>query len=436
MIRFSSNCMSFLKRLQTLDRATIKTVSVAFSLLGLAFLISGCGALTKPPSDLLITVPTPLANLGSPTPPGFQSAGVPPVVVTTDGNGENEVRPTWTALPTKGCEKPAGWVTYTVQKGNTLSSIARWSGSTVADLTQINCIVDATRIEIAQILFVPREILPTSTPLVKATPIPTETPTATQTRTQKMAIDFFYIDQANSPELLGNEQVTVRWQVTGLGDYTLSWNPSAQQEVLSRGEQGEYTLKVRLPEMPQTISFVLNILDDNGVAVEQTVQLITTCPYSYFVTDPAVQAGYCPWGEPKVAPAEWQPFEFGFMVRHKTRSGDYVIGVFGENGDLLTLETDVWNGEAISWPTAPPAGLIQPLDNFGAIWVEDDVVRDALGWATADETVYEATAQKIYIEGVNATTVWGDTYLTLPSGRVVRYTGHNGATPYRWLWIK
>lgn len=52
--------------------------------------------------------------------------------------------------------QPAGWISYTVQRGDTLSSIAARSGSSVQELTAINCIVNPRIIRAGTVLFVPR----------------------------------------------------------------------------------------------------------------------------------------------------------------------------------------------------------------------------------------------------------------------------------------
>ncbi len=68
---------------------------------------------------------------------------------------------TQTPLPTEtpqaqACVKPAGWVSYRVQLGNTLFSIARAVGSTTAALRDANCLADENLLYEGQELFVPR----------------------------------------------------------------------------------------------------------------------------------------------------------------------------------------------------------------------------------------------------------------------------------------
>lgn len=96
--------------------------------------------------------------------------------------------PTLTDEP---CGPPTGWVQYTVQAGNTLSSVSHAYATTVQVLQFANCMSTYDyRISIGQRLWVPN-VSYTRTPLATATPsltpvsiiFPTLTHTATQTPT-------------------------------------------------------------------------------------------------------------------------------------------------------------------------------------------------------------------------------------------------------------
>lgn len=249
--------------------------------LGFIFLSAGCKTFVQPDQTVVLIVPTRSGGVVSPISSGEQTGAVPPPVVTVEGGGGEQiaVRPTWTPLPAgtvRGeCEQPAGWSRYAVQAGNTLSEIAKWSGSTVDELSEINCILDIRRIEIGQIVFVPNFIAPTNTPSVTVTPIPTETPTATETPKTQTAIDFFYVDGKDLAELSRNEEIILRWQITGPGDFVLSWHHSLQLEpvILKEGKQGEYTLNLLLPDMSGTLSFELQVFDEGGSQIEQTIEI-------------------------------------------------------------------------------------------------------------------------------------------------------------------
>ncbi len=62
--------------------------------------------------------------------------------------------PTATTTPCVATQ-PAGWVPYAVRSGDTLSSIAQRTGTTVAQLQQANCIADANIIASGRMFFAP-----------------------------------------------------------------------------------------------------------------------------------------------------------------------------------------------------------------------------------------------------------------------------------------
>jgi hypothetical protein len=57
---------------------------------------------------------------------------------------------------------------------------------------------------------------------------------------------------------------------------------------------------------------------------------------------------------------------------------------------------DTWReGDPSSDPAIiPPAGLYQPVRGFGKVWRERFGVRQALGWATAEEVGFSAIIQE------------------------------------------
>ncbi|HWR66983.1 MAG TPA: LysM peptidoglycan-binding domain-containing protein [Bellilinea sp.] len=73
---------------------------------------------------------------------------------------------------TQSCQRPAGWIEYTVKFGDNLTRIAINYRITVSYLKQVNCLTDNT-IRVGMKLWVPN--VPTSTPVPTATP--TQTPT-------------------------------------------------------------------------------------------------------------------------------------------------------------------------------------------------------------------------------------------------------------------
>jgi LysM repeat protein len=106
--------------------------------------------------------------------------------------------PTATAVP---CNPPYWWVTYIVQSGDTLSSLAVRYNISVYQLQQANCLT-STFIYAGQILRVPPivvyptftptfipTLIPSATPTDTPTATPTDTPTATPTATPDVTIE-------------------------------------------------------------------------------------------------------------------------------------------------------------------------------------------------------------------------------------------------------
>lgn len=84
------------------------------------------------------------------------SATETPYATETSG-----IRPTPTPTDTPDvspvvCVRPPGWATYVVEAGNTLFSIGLAVGSTVRELTAVNCLANPDQITAGDVLFVPR----------------------------------------------------------------------------------------------------------------------------------------------------------------------------------------------------------------------------------------------------------------------------------------
>lgn len=85
-----------------------------------------------------------------------------------------------TFTPPPPCGPPLTWTRYFVRPGDTLSSLARATGTTVQAIMFANCL-ESEIIRVGQVLFLPR--LPIPTPSRTPSPTPTDTPTLTPTDT-------------------------------------------------------------------------------------------------------------------------------------------------------------------------------------------------------------------------------------------------------------
>lgn len=115
--------------------------------------------------------------------------------LTATGTDQGGPNPTNTFLP---CGRPGGWVLYIVKAGDTMFSLAKAFGISIAQLQNANCIrSNQTNLKTGQSLWVPNVGI-TLTPLTTGTPtytpisiiFPTLTQTATNTGTATMTASF------------------------------------------------------------------------------------------------------------------------------------------------------------------------------------------------------------------------------------------------------
>jgi hypothetical protein len=107
---------------------------------------------------------------------------------------------------------------------------------------------------------------------------------------------------------------------------------------------------------------------------------------------PASNALGCPRAEAVTTAAAWEPFERGLLLWRKDSNLIYVL----KPDETWFLTGNTWrDGDSPYDPgIIPPAGLYQPVRGFGNVWREQPGVREALGWATAEEAGFTATLQE------------------------------------------
>lgn len=115
-----------------------------------------------------------VVNPSTPTTPTPTPTAVPPTPTPTATSMAPTATPSATATPTPTLV-PGQTVIHVVKPGETLYSIARLYGVSVAALTYLNKITDPSRIYVGQHLIIPRgsnQPVPTGTPAPTATPRP------------------------------------------------------------------------------------------------------------------------------------------------------------------------------------------------------------------------------------------------------------------------
>ncbi|MFN8460054.1 MAG: hypothetical protein U0401_36290 [Anaerolineae bacterium] len=129
-------------------------------------------------------------------------------------------------------------------------------------------------------------------------------------------------------------------------------------------------------------------------------QPITTTLKIFLEAQPAEANVGCPRAEAAVVGAAWEPFENGLLL---WREDTNLIYILRANGSWSPASNTWREGDPAFDPQiTPPAGFYQPVRGFGNVW-RPQSVRDALGWATAEEDGFSPVIQE-FIGG----SVWHD----------------------------
>ncbi|MCA9984678.1 MAG: LysM peptidoglycan-binding domain-containing protein, partial [Anaerolineales bacterium] len=136
-------------------------------LLSLALFLFACQDEPDPQPTIVLEVPDPLPATATaePTVTPTEAATAEPTV-TNEPATEPTVAATaaTTVAQAPDCQPPADWIEYNVVFGDTLAELARRTGSSVAALSEANCLDNPNRITVGLKLRVPRQPDPLPTP--------------------------------------------------------------------------------------------------------------------------------------------------------------------------------------------------------------------------------------------------------------------------------
>lgn len=172
------------------------------------------------------------------------------------------------------------------------------------------------------------------------------------------------------------EQVFISWDVGYAADVSVIRVDT--NEVVGSGLHGSMPFDLPLINQP-SMDFMLVATGLDGQPVQEVRTLQINClDCQSSATDNILE----PVGTS--LSMSYQLFESGLMLYRTDTSQVYVLY---NNGTVQTF-ADTWQGETYSEDV--PAGYVVPQFGFGAIWSTQTGVRDALGWATAQEVYTDA----------------------------------------------
>ncbi len=319
----------------------------------------------------VVVIPTVVSAHNDPLPTAATELVIPAMATTAITSTATAVasNPTLAASATPVCKVQQAWPVYMVQAGDTLFNIGRHVGLTVAELAAANCLADVQLIVIGQPLHVPVEIVPTATAV------------------SPQLLSFNVIPRTVN----SNEPTVISWESSGTQAvylYTRHSLVSFGGEFLNNGRPlpptGSFTTTAPLPL--SRISYGIGFqADESRLLTDVTVHI--NCIYDFFVDPGHIEA--CPTTDVQIREAAYQPFERGFMVWQPGKNW-----VFSNDTPSNNELMDTWQGEPIEFDEEPPEGLFLPQRGFGKVWVENEWIQRALGWATAVEQSYKMEYQE------------------------------------------
>jgi murein DD-endopeptidase MepM/ murein hydrolase activator NlpD len=302
--------------------------------------------------------------------------------------------------PTAQAAGPCG-DRYTVQRGDTLSRIARRCGTTVAALTQANHIRNANRIYAGQVL-----VIPGGGP----TPPP---------QSAARVVSFRVSPTTFKP----GEVLRLQWQAVGnlaVICPVKGWRPIENRCVQVSPDSGVLTLNTDEAAVEYT-GFQLRV--EAGPAVDSaTVAVSVNCQgyRDWFFTNAPTR---CPQSSAVATRAASQRFERGRMIWLENTDWYYVF-LYGDPATKQPLRIVV--GPLGFKPGAspdnrigltPPPGLVEPVSGFGLLWRGEvygaEGLREQLGWAVENEFGFETRTQC----EAGVATGWS-CYLQTPEGTI------------------
>lgn len=227
-----------------------------------------------------------------------------------------------------------------------------------------------------------------------------------------------------------NQRTTLHWEIEGAFTtaYISTTNYRTQTILIERSiNPGESngSLAVSLPPVSAEVLYTLTVEDSEARRITAQVAVPSTCPYTYFVSDPDAQRNTCPENDVQTIPLAIQNFERGRMIWISSPQPQ-IFALYNDGG--LMMAWDSWNNAPIDYQgISAPDGLLLPERGFGWAWMVVPDIRDRLGFATGPEQGYSGQVQRVgtFYRGQ----VTGTTYVTLPDGSIDAIDYMSGA---RW----
>ena len=228
-------------------------------------------------------------------------------------------------------------------------------------------------------------------------------------------------------EVNEGEPITVSWDVEGVDGIYIMLAHSRQRfgwgqvnpDLLPAS--GSYTFDAShyVNRAQITLTGIVDGETGQGGTLDGSFDVTINCLHDWFVT-PIEPYPYCPESPVATVQFAYQPFENGFMLWHDSKIWAFIDG--GSGVEVI----DSWSGQDIEYAETPPDGMVLPQNGFGWEWVNNEWLRNSLGWAISQEQGYNAQFQYSPSSG------WIGAYyaVSLPDGEVISFQVNIGSISY------
>jgi LysM repeat protein len=338
------------------------------------------------------------------------------------------------SFATAQCAVRSDWSVYIVQRGDTLARIALRYNTTFAVLTAANCLWNPNLIFAGQQLRVP----PTGTVAIPPPVIyPSDLAATYQTfergfMTWKAGTGEIGVYYAPSGVIANGGAARVFSARTYGNLPDGPWPLMPQPAGTLRPTNGFGRVWLNFPDVAQglgwatapEVGYLMRVYPPNATTYQftlpdtRTIYVNNNQVWSFTSGIPTVITPTPTGPIVTTTSTAYQPYQNGFMIWEAHTQN---VVAFNGNGTYQVFPVRNYG----SLPDNPvldptPAGLVRPAFGFGKVWGNYPTVRQALGWATANEAGYTTTFRSSSPIG------YPQTCFLLPDGRNVTYALANG----------
>lgn len=210
------------------------------------------------------------------------------------------------------------------------------------------------------------------------------------------------------------ESIDIIWRVEGASSVALDviLPDGTRQNIMQAVPDIEGRFAVVLPAGTYyRLKIIMQVTNTAGDVLDMERYLTMKCDHPY-IFEQKLPAMMCPDGPEQYIQGTFQEFEGGYLLRRADTDKIYVMYRGGRGFEIFPDSYE--QGESVVVNEIPPANYFAPQGRLAKFWLQNPDVRQRLGWAIGQESIYVITLQNEQINNSQFTT-----YLLWPDSRLV-----------------